>query len=1263
MAVERTIDRVLRGLASQGSKTARRDASVDERSSGIVPSSRSPSEFPRRFRIRGTLGSGGMGVVYRAYDSELGHDIALKSLTRLDPDQVYTLKNEFRSLTDIRHPNLVDLYELFASERGCFFTMELVTGTDFVSHVRQSEDGRYARLYDAARQLAMGISAVHAGRKLHRDIKPSNVMITKAGRVVLLDFGLVAPMRPDGEQTAGVGALLGTVSYMAPEQARGEPLTPAADWYGFGVALFEASTGRLPLDRPLPWLFGNPRADRPPRIREHDPSAPAELDELVFRLLDQAPERRPTGGDVLALFASVPSLEPSIPPHSLASVRRPPFEGRQREMTALTDALARVTAGQTLTVHLHGPSGIGKTELARRFAEDAERAGALVLSARCHPLESVVFNALDGMVDQLSQILDRMSREELANVLPRDTDALPRLFPVLGRIESIAEAQRAWVLDEHGAETLRRGTRALKQVLRVLARRGPIVLWLDDVQWGDEDSGKLLRELMRPPEAPTLLLVLTYRTDGREDSRTLSALRGDETKDSSVLDIPLGPLSEEETVALVARVLGESDFTKSAELGRITREAHGVPFFAHEIARFLSETSRSGADLPSKLRLGDMLDQRMLKLPEAARRVLEVVSVSGGPLEQRFVAHAAGLDESARPMLSDLERMCLVRSTSVSEGRPIEVYHHRIRDSVLGLLDAGARRTLHRAIADAMLTATVPNLPQVVEHYDAAGDVDATRRYVVAAARQAALALAFDRAAGLYRRAIDLDLTELGPAELHERLGDALANAGRGRDAGRAFEQAAALGEGSAAPADYGLSLRKRAAEQYLKSWQRGDAGRAVQLVAGPLGIAVPPSAGAAIRDTLVNRARIALIGFGGAARSGVAVHPLLVDRLEVLRILMQVYGMTQHTHSFAFGSRLLREALEVGDPHLLMHGLACECLAWAALDNGFSQRRADRHVEEMDRVCRAHGADYDRATIKQCLGIVHHFRGEFGPAVSALDDAAAGLRQVGVGVTVDVATNLSFRLAAMWFLGRLRDQSQVLDAGLADAERRGDDYLVATCAAGHSSLAWLVSGRAEDTKRWAARVLELAPPGFSSQHYLHLVTTVATALYEGRGVLASDSVEQNWPKIQANHFLSLSNIGDDLRQTRARSAIAAAQRIASDRGDSKRVSRLLHMATKETDRIARGRLPFAEGWAELLRAGISVVRGDPHRAASRLERGIAVMDRCGMAFYAAAARYALGTLPGTSTTLRGAGEKWLVDNGVVDCRAAARMLVPGCVA
>src|SRR5262245_52011162 len=188
----------------------------------------------RRFEILRALGEGGMGVVYEAIDRETRRKVALKTLRSLDAAAVLRFKNEFRSLQDIEHPNLVGLGELFEEDGQLFFTMELVQGTPFVDFVRPASpialDGEpstsgadgvsdttvtrsntvrrttrstppakdppaacfdEARLRDAFGQLARGIHALHRARKVHRDIKPSNVLVTAAGRVVVLDFGLV----------------------------------------------------------------------------------------------------------------------------------------------------------------------------------------------------------------------------------------------------------------------------------------------------------------------------------------------------------------------------------------------------------------------------------------------------------------------------------------------------------------------------------------------------------------------------------------------------------------------------------------------------------------------------------------------------------------------------------------------------------------------------------------------------------------------------------------------------------------------------------------------------------------------------------------------------------------------------------------------------------------------------------------------------------------------------------------------------------------
>ena len=436
-----------------------------------------------RFRLLRSLGHGGHGSVYEAFDPLRHRLLALKLLHDAGPAALYALKREFRALADLTHPNMVALHELYVEPHVAYFTMELVVGSDFLSYATAC--GRQT-LIDALLQLCRGLSALHAAGKLHRDLKPDNVLVTHTGRVVLADFGLVTDAGAPQTSTCG------THAYLAPEQRAGRACE-SSDLYSLGVLLAAVLRAR----------------------RAAGQSYERELEHLALRLTAASVRERPAHQQLMAALVAAAgegrrfAVEPEREPAS----RRPP----PAQLSALAAAFERSRRTPSAVV-IRGEAGADKTALLAAFASFCCAADALVLRGRCHARESVSFKALDAVVDALSEHLVSLPAASRAALGPRNCGALIAAFPVLGRIPHWAEsatARSARDLGVLGAQ--------LRELLRRLARARPLVLLLEDVQWSDRESARLLASTWCHPAAPPLLLIMTERVDRRAESSALSA--------------------------------------------------------------------------------------------------------------------------------------------------------------------------------------------------------------------------------------------------------------------------------------------------------------------------------------------------------------------------------------------------------------------------------------------------------------------------------------------------------------------------------------------------------------------------------------------------------------------------------------------------------------------------------------------------------------------------------------------------------------------
>jgi len=1203
-----------------------------------------------RFVIQERLGEGTFGIVYRALDRERNSTVALKTLRRLDAAHLSRFKREFRSLVDMVHPNLVQLYELFGDDSVWFFTMELVEGVDFLSYTRPDNHGViWERLRDALTQLTAGIQALHASARLHRDLKPSNVLVSNTGRVLILDFGMVKDLETESAEQSI--ALAGSPAYMAPEQVGRGTITPAADWYAVGVMLYKAITGTLPFQGDWQDVLSRKQIEDPPAPSALNPDVPEDLSGICLGLLQRVPKLRANGQAILNGLRCRLTTPPSGSQNQ--------FVGRSTELKLLHQRFQSLKSGARQVLFLQGRSGIGKTTLVDEFLMGVirDRPDTVILRGRCRESETVPYKALDSVADQLVVYLRALPQTSATALLPRHPALLARMFPVFGELEILSEFPDRTAYEPDEQQIRRRAFAAICETLGRISDRHPVIIAIDDLQWGDLDSIAFLAELVVPIHAPALMLILVVRSEDAGSSPPVLLLRTLRTRLADPecwTEIELTGLIEEDGRDLLRRMDTDRKLAED-QLQEMAIESGGSPLFLQELLRITlkdAETYEQGSSIAC-VTVAEMIKRRAAALSSIARKALEALCVAVEPLAKATLHRAveAGDAELSRD-ISLLIHESLVRVTGGSEAGRLEPFHDQVRVASLAALSPADLRAWHQRLARAFEAEEPPDPQKLIRHYWGAGDMAKAYRSALAAAEIAKKALAFDRAADFYGEAIK---TGEAPVEqlamLHSERAETLAKAGRGRGAAVDFLCAARWPEYIDS-----FQMQRLAAEQLMRSGYLDEGVEAYKGLLRSVGFWMPATPLQSIVAMLVTRAFIRLRGLRWRRRQEAEIAAETIRNLDLLWSGASVFFIVNPVFGTYLQARHMLEALRAGEPFRLALSVGLGA-PYEALGGVPYYQNGCRFLEFAERTASDLQNPYLSCALSVNWVFVDFLCGRIQDGLEHSRKALQMLRDLGTDQAWESSTA---KLGLLWFLGwggRIREMSELVPGILDEARSRGDVYtfVMIRCAALTHRVELAADNPDRALKEINQALGQWSQVRYDSPHFAAAFATVECELYAGRPDQARKSVLGEWKALKSSLlFRKRQPFRILLYYMRARTALAMWLQRREDRALAREIEYYVSL-------LKNAGAPWGAALGEALQSSVEAGRGHLREAILLLDRAEAILRQQDFRVLAAALLRRRGELEGQTGSARvQAADAFMKSENIVRPDRMTYMILPG---
>jgi class 3 adenylate cyclase len=771
------------------------------------------------------LGEGGRKRVYLAHDTKLDRDVAFAVIKTegLDADGVERVRREAQAMGRLGdHPHIVTIYDVGEESGEQYIVSQYMAGGAAEDLIARAPNHRLPtdQAVRIAGQVCRALEHAHSRDIIHRDLKPANVWLTADGTAQLGDFGLAVAL--DRSRMTMEGMMVGTVAYMAPEQALGRSPDARSDLYSVGAMLYEMVTGRPPFvgDDAI-GVISQHINTAPVAPSWHNREVPKRLESLILSLLAKPPEDRPASAeevvqaleDIVRAPSQVSAVQPAVEAVSeLGGLEWGRFVGRHEEMEQLKESLEKALSGRGALALIAGEPGVGKTRLVDEFAVYARVRGMQALTGRCYEGESAV--PYRPFVEALRRYVRSQPDPEVRGQLGVGAPELATLvseirerFPDLPEPMNLdADLQRIRLFD------------AVASFLRNASRSQPILLFLDDLHFADRPSLALLKHLARESGEDRLLILGTYRDVEVDEKHPLSEALPELRRALNYRRIALQGLSREGVRELMEALEPSEEARQQVHLlaAILYRETEGNPFFIREVVSHLIEegklvregghwtshaTTIQELGIPDSVR--DVVQRRIARLSEGCHKMLTRASaMTRGFTWEALRAISAEEEGTLLDLLDEALAAQLISERSGETQVTYDFTHALIRQVLREELSRPRWIILHREIGEVLEKLYADNieahLSELAHHFYRAapgGNAEKAIDYAQRAGERAMQINGWEEAIDNYKRALEL-MPEEGDEERRclvlLDLGESLVYAGQPAAAVDTYRQAAA---------------------------------------------------------------------------------------------------------------------------------------------------------------------------------------------------------------------------------------------------------------------------------------------------------------------------------------------------------------------------------------------------------------------------------------------------------------------------------------